>query len=398
MRIGINARFLSRSVCGNLIYITNLIKGLSKYDSKNEYVLFVSDEKSKNVLNINSKNIRYTLIDSKKYKFKSDIEWDFNFTNTKEFKQENLDLLHCTHFAIPNMNNKQALSNNMKIVVSIHDVIPSKMFRLKSFIEMGYPIPDMSLNGFYMRFKEAKMLKNADYVITFSNYVKKDLLNFFSYPEEKISVIPHFASSEFKIIDKNDDKKSRKILMETKKKFKLPRRFIVYFSGYHRRKNLKRLLKAFKKITNERNDIYLVLTGTGNLKEKIEKQSPKNIIFTGKTSRNELTAIINLSEFTITPSLYEGFGLMIIESMKCGKICLTSKNTPMEEIAGDSTLYFNPKNEEKIYKCIKKILNEPTLRKNLEEKVKTRLPFFREEKHIKDTIFVYDKFRGVYAK
>ncbi len=401
MKVGITARFLSRPDCGNKTYLINLIRGISKYDSDNEYVVYIRNIEDKEVLEVESDNIKFLPIDEEYAVFKSDWEWDLYFTQTEEFKKEKIDVLHLTHFIIPNLKHQEISideSNETtypKIVVSIHDLIPSKMFRIKSFLEMGLPFNQMSLNGLKLRVKEPSMIKDADHIIAFSEHVKKDIIRFFSYPKNKISVIPHFPGEEFRLLDKTNDRDTRVKLQSTMRKFNLPSRFIAYFSGYHRRKNVPRLIRAFQKIVKRLPDIHLVFIGKGRLIDKLKNRKFQNIHFTGKVDKEELVSIINLSEITIAPSLYEGFGLWLVESMKCGKVCLTSKKSPMEDIGGDATLYFNPTNIEDITNTILKVLTNRNIKRELEEKMAKRSKLFNEEAHIKNTVNIYKNLAGI---
>ncbi len=385
MRIGINARYLAKSDCGNVTYLLNLIRGLAKYDTQNQYVIFVMNQKDGGAVNIKQDNFRFVEINPMKHNLKSNLNWDLGIADTEEFQKESLDILHCTHFAIPKAFYKSSNKPNVKIVTNIHDIIPSNVFRLKSFIDMGMPFKTMSSEGLIMRFLEPKMIKRVDEVITFSDYVKREVVRYLDYAADNITVIPHFPAQYFEKINH----KAR--LDEIKAKYNLPDRFIAYFSGYHKRKNVSQLVKVFKRIARRYKDVYLVFIGEGSQPTKLKKQNINNTVFTGKISKEALVYIINLSEFTISTSLSEGFGLCTIESMKCGKICLCSENSPMEEISGGSTLYFNPRDGEDIYNVVTKIIDNPTLRIELERKASKRIKLFTEKRHIKDTINVYER-------
>lgn len=390
MKIGINARFLSRGYCGNLTYLKNLIKGLIKYDDTNEYVFFVNDPECENMFeNYNKSRFKFVTVNDKKHDYKSDYEWDMKFTDTEEFRSQKIDILHCTHFAIPDNIYKEKSLKNIKIVASIHDLFPTRVFRVRPFIEMGLPIREISMNGLFLRLKEPKMIQNIDRIITFSDFIKRDILRFYDYPEENIAVIPHFPADNFVQEDITANRMQRIRLEKIKNKYKLPEKFILYFGGYHRRKNIPTLLKAFDRVIKQFKNVYLVFAGTGKLQESLQKKKLPNIKFIGRVPANELPSVISLSQFTISPSTYEGFGLVVVESMKCGKICLSSKKSPMEEVAQDSSLYFNPYDKDDIYKTIITVLKNPKLRKELEGKTSSRLRYFTEEKHIKDTISVY---------
>lgn len=389
MKIGINARYLAKTDCGNVTYILNLIRGLAKYDKQNEYIIFTMNDKDKLSTGISQDNFQFVKIKPEKYQFKSNLEWDLGIADTEEYQRANLDILHCTHFVIPKALYKNPSKSGVKVVSSIHDIIPSNVFRVKAFIEMGMPFQTMSSEGFILRMLEPKMIKRLDKAIVFSEYVKRDVTEYLGYPEGNICVIPHFPASYFEKLQPQTNTEHKQRLEKLRIRYSLPKRFIMYFSGYHKRKNVPRLIKVFKRMAKEYKDIYFVFAGTDSQVKKLRRHNIPNAIFTGTLPKEDLSALINLSEFTISPSLSEGFGLSTVESMKCGKICLCSQDSPMEEVSGNASLYFNPRDENEIYNTILKIIENPCLKQELEKKSLERINLFTEENHIKKTLEIY---------
>jgi glycosyltransferase involved in cell wall biosynthesis len=143
-------------------------------------------------------------------------------------------------------------------------------------------------------------------------------------------------------------------------------------------KNEARLLEAYS-LSGVYNQMKLVFTGDAdrNVKKIIKSlRLDSSVVFTGKVSENELAGWYRGAVATVFPSLYEGFGLPVIESMACGTPVVTSNTTSIPEVGGDAALYVNPLSVEDISSGIKKVVNDNSLRKQMEEKGLERASLF----------------------
>lgn len=196
-------------------------------------------------------------------------------------------------------------------------------------------------------------------IIAISNSTKKDLLKYYPiFREEKIKII-------YPGVDEELDKKTSDLyyneivqLLKIKRQSLLKKKYLIYFGTFEPRKNIIYLVKSFIDLQNEKvipRDFKLLLVGGegwGGVKQKIKKYldeefpliSKRNIIILDYIADRFLYSLVKNAYATIYPSLYEGFGIPVLESMKLGTPVICSKNSSLTEVGGDAVLYINPKN------------------------------------------------------
>lgn len=254
---------------------------------------------------------------------------------------------------------------NKKLVVTVHDITPlifSKHHNFKRKI--------------YYQVIVKKLLHQANKIISISETTKKDLIKFYKIPESKIKVIYHGVSIKHT---------SKPI----PKKYKIDSEYILYVGTVEPRKNLIRLIEAYNKIKPKEK---LVIVGASGWKNKdIYKKQNKNIIFTGYIPDEDLNKFYSNAKIFIYPSLYEGFGLPILEAMACKTPVITSNTSSMPEVGGDAVIYVNPTNTNDIANKLKELLNNKPLQKQLSEKGYKRSKQFTWDKTAKETIEIYRK-------
>lgn len=335
MRVAINTTPLQtgHSSRGIGYYTKNLIDSLQKYDRKNEYISFTQGQKLPKV-----------------------------------------DLIHYPYFDLFFLT--LPFFNKYPTVVTVFDVIPL-IFRDK------YPI---GLKG-KIKFQIQKLaLKRANQIITISNTSKGDIIGFLDIPTEKIDVAYLAADDRFKPIT------NHKSLITTKKKYNLPDKFILYVGDVNYNKNLKRLLEAMVKI-----NLPLVIVGKAakdiNLQEAKDIRDYANKLkislkTLGFVPDKDLAAIYNLASLYVQPSLYEGFGLPVLEAMACGTPVVCSNTSSLSEVGGDAAIYVDPENIDSIVLGIKKGLK---IGKSQKDKLILQSQKFSWEKTAKSTIEIYHK-------
>lgn len=206
--------------------------------------------------------------------------------------------------------------------------------------------------------------KEIDIVIAVSEATKKDLLKVSSIPLDKIVVIYEGVGDTFKIQSPKDIKMFRK-------KYQLPEEFVLALGGIGERKNIKRLKIACK-------DVPLIVSG-----EDIERVSDE-----------ELPLLYASARLLAYPSLYEGFGLPILEAQACGVPVVTSDVSSMPEIGGQGAAYVDPLDIEDIKKTIRKVFYDNEVRKNLIKEGLKNVKQFTWEKTVEQTIEVYKSLGG----
>lgn len=231
-------------------------------------------------------------------------------------------------------------------VVTIHDVIP---LIFPSYFPSG-------IKGYINFYFQKRALKNTDYVICDSQTSKKDIMDKLSYPEEKIKVIYLAAGENFK------PEKSGNKLEEIKRKYKLPKDFVLFVGDVNWNKNLKNLINAVKIAK-----VNLVMIGsalrnsnlyeTQQINKLIRKLKLENkIIKTGFVPEEDLICIYNLASLTLLPSFYEGFGLPVLESMACGTPVVCASVASLAEIGNEMATFCDPQDPKDIAQKIESTL------------------------------------------
>lgn len=220
-------------------------------------------------------------------------------------------------------------------------------------------------------------LKKTDNIITVSDFTHKDLVKNFPFTNEKTQTILNGYRKVPGVTGEN-------IL----KKYRLKAgKYLIYIGSLHPRKNIIRMLEAFKIFKNENPSSYkLVVCGrwawkNNDLKRFLKTYSLKEeVIFTGFLSDNEMFYLLSQSAALIYPSLWEGFGLPLLEAMQYRIPIICSFTSSLPEVGGKGALYFNPYDEISIADAMKKVLLDDSIRKSLIEAGTMQLSHFDWDK------------------
>jgi glycosyltransferase involved in cell wall biosynthesis len=268
------------------------------------------------------------------------------------------ELLHCPSYILP-WNWKG------KCVVTIHDLIA-----------LDFPGYCSKSSRAYFRFALPHTIHKADKIIAVSHTVKNDILRRFPGYSSKIDVIYHGINDIFK------ETPIQEKLAEVRKKYTLPEKYILFVGNIEPKKNIARLIKAFKNLTRQ-SDIphSLVIAGQfawryGDVL-KVKKQNEERIIFPGYIHQSDLPAIYTLADLFVFPSLYEGFGLPPLEAMTCGTPVIVSNRGALPETTGGNALMVDPLSVTSIETAIYKLLHENDLRTHFVEKGRIYVQKFR---------------------
>ena len=222
----------------------------------------------------------------------------------------------------------------------------------------------------------------ADDIIAVSHNTKKDILKF--YPDinpEKITVIP---------VSTNKD------ILQKQPMFELPKKYFLYVGGRsYDYKNFGRFFNVAMKILKNNEEIHLLIVGgeklEGKEKEILERTGVEKRVHVVSASDNELAYIYERAECFIHPSLYEGFGVTILEAFtnRCPVVCSDASSFP--EVAEDAAIYFDPMSEESMYEKIMQVLSSDTLKNKLRENGIEQLKKFSWDTMVQETMEVYKK-------
>lgn len=369
MKIGLEARWITFNSTGFGNYAQNLISNIANLDSNNQYWIYLNNNFENE--DIFSNNNFKKIIIKKPPEIYKHICIQHDLWKNRNY----IDFFHFLY-------NAPSIINIKPFVLTIHDVsykyIP-KMISLKNRMSI---LLQLSLNA-----------KRAQKVITVSKHSKADIVKYFKVPEDKIHVIYESVDDNFgKRISKQREKDIRKI-------YNLPQKYILYVGTYLPHKNLENLIKAFH-ILNKNGKIEhkLVLVGKkyGLNYDIISKliqdlKLETNIIKTGFVEDNDLPYLYLLSDLFVFPSLYEGFGLPILEAMKCRVPVALANASCFPEIAEAGAIYFDPYDIEDIYKKIELAIYNKEIRNNLIKCGNERVKKFSWSMTAQKTLDIYSE-------
>jgi glycosyltransferase involved in cell wall biosynthesis len=227
----------------------------------------------------------------------------------------------------------------------------------------------------YLRFFFPRFAKKADHLLTVSEYTKNDLLHTYGLNNAKITVVWNSASTMFLPIE--DSEKT-----EIKNRYTSGEDYFLFVGALHPRKNVKRLIEAFLLFKHKTGaNIKLVIVGEALWKRKgyaIElPHSLKNeFVFTGHVSANELAKIIGAAYSLTYIPYFEGFGIPLVEAMKCGVPIISGNLSSLPEIAGEAALYCNPHDTQEIADRMEQLIFDRTLHAELSRKSIERSQLF----------------------
>ena len=326
MILGFDAKrfFHNKTGLGN--YSRDLIRILAHYHPENSYLLYNPKPKKIDRIPIDGKIIIENLPETKKDRTLSSL-WRL-ISVCSQIKKDKVDLYHGLSGEIPiGLNN-----SGVKTVVTIHDLIFMRYPNLYSFF-------DRKIH--YYKFKYAA--NNADLVIAISEQTKKDIVTYLKINPEKIKVIYQGCAPVYK------EEIPTEFIELTRKKYQLPSHFILNVGTIEKRKNVLSVIKAIKEI-----DTQLVVIGKKTVYFKevnnyiVENNIQNKVIFLENVELKELASIYKMATVFIYPSVFEGFGIPIVEALYSKTPVITSKGSCFSEAGGENSIYINPLNPEEI--------------------------------------------------
>lgn len=215
--------------------------------------------------------------------------------------------------------------------------------------------------AFYRRYTPS-FVKKAKVVATVSEFSKQDLLGSYKVPAEKVRVVFSAAKNSFLPVSEEEQEKTRE-------KYTGGTTYFIYAGAIQPRKNIVNLLKAFS-LFKKRQSSNWKLVLTGRLAWKNEEfltllktyKYRNDVVLTGYLPEAEVVKLVASSYALVYPSLFEGFGVPVLEGMRCGVPVLTSSGTAMQEIGADAALYFDPADPASIGEALMRIYKDEDLR------------------------------------
>lgn len=374
LKIGIDASCILPRKTGIGMFSLSLLREMLSMESPFEFVIFL------NSLRHPMTDLPFTNTDKvriKHYRIPGPLlvqSWRYLHVPPIELFTGFVDAFHTlSGYIAPQMRGKR--------IVSVYD-----LFFMRNSEQCG------KLGGQYFAGVFPKQLPQCDHIICPSNSTKKDLMELLKIPAEKISVIYGGVDQRrFHIMTDYS-------LLETiRKEYCLPPRYILGVSTLEPRKNLDGLLIAYRHLKEKLyNPPKLVLVGGEGWKSDEIKAAVKqhhlisDVIFTGYVPEEHLPLIYNSALFFVFPSLWEGFGLPVLEAMSCGVPCLISDIPALHEIAEEAAMFANPYNYYEMAERMKDLITSHTLRETLQQKGLAQVNKFSWRLTAQKTLRVYE--------
>ncbi|MBN2013007.1 glycosyltransferase family 4 protein [candidate division KSB1 bacterium] len=373
MKICIDCRVIINKNTGIGIYTYNLLKYLLKIDQDNEYhALFNGGLNSSHPFHLldqenlikHSANIR-------------EVSLAQQLLVPLALRQFKPDLYHYPNFDLP-------VFNFYNSVFTVHDLT---YIRHKSLY-----IGNRWLKNAYTKFIMRLAALKARKIIAVSHSTKSDLVDILKIPFNKIIVVYEAMSNDVSDENHNDG-------INVLNNYKIPASLSEYFFFMGERrphKNLVRLIEGFALFKNKNKTNHKLIIGGKpysdyNEPEKkvVELGLDNDVFFIGYVSESDVKYFYANATCFVLPSIYEGFGIPVLEAMACGTPVITSNISSMPEIAGNCAITINPYNAEEIGNAMSKMISDIKLRNRLIASGKKRVKDFSWEKTAKDTLQVY---------
>jgi glycosyltransferase involved in cell wall biosynthesis len=294
----------------------------------------------------------------------------------REWLLGQVDVVHSTNFSTPRFRDRRK-----RLVMTIYD--------LSFLIHPEFHVPE-NVKHALQGTREA--VARADALITISQYSRQELIERMGVTDDRVAVIYLAADPCCTRIE--DTKRT----LLVRKRYGLPEHFILFVGSLEPRKNVRRLIQAYAKLpTSLRDDVHLVIAGgVGWLTDDIystvfQLGEKERVHFIGYVEENDLPAVYSLADVFAYPSLYEGFGLPVLEAMQCGVPVLTSNISSLPEVAGTAALLVTPTEVDDIAYGLRRLLEVADLRAELRARGYQRAREFSWERCARETLAVYKK-------
>jgi glycosyltransferase involved in cell wall biosynthesis len=341
MKIGIDVSVLREKVRGVGNYLINILKRFPQYADNDRFFLY------------SPRPIIYQLLANDLWHNRNGTiplpgSFWLQAQGARYIKNDKIEVFFSPAHIIP-LN----LPKPVRIVLAVHDLV-----------SILYPETMADYNRFVHNLFFKTSVKKAHHIITMSEYTKHSLIDYFNIDKERITEIYEGVGDTYRPYYKAEIK-------EILARYKLTKPYILSVGTLEPRKNYLILLEAYKNLNI---DYDLVIIGKEGWKakailEKIHRLKLEDKVkILGYTTASDLPYLYNGAGLFVFPSVYEGFGLPLLEALACGVPTVCSNSSSLPEVGGDAVVYFDPNSAEELKIKIAQILNDNQLQKLLKEK------------------------------
>ncbi len=264
-------------------------------------------------------------------------------------------------------------------VLTVHDLI----FNL-------FPEYHKKLNYWFLNWAVPIFCERATHIIAVSEATKRDVVQHYGIAPDKITVVYEAASDIFQ-------PPTREEIAHVRVKYQLPEQFLLHLSTIEPRKNIGRLLDTLQILRRDFPSLKLLLVGSkgwlyDDLFARIERENLQDVVLSpGWIPDKDLPAVLAAASLGVQPSLYEGFGLPILEHMASGQVVAASHVASHPEVGGDAAVYFDPESVAEMVEQIGRILASPDEYAHRRQLSLAQAAQFSWQRTARETIAVYDK-------
>jgi glycosyltransferase involved in cell wall biosynthesis len=378
MRIGIDFSSASGTMTGVGYYTLNLVKNLAKIDKSNQYTLYTSFYGSyppkfgKNVLPCQENfHVRFENVPKQ-------IVTGLWFSPVpRKWLLGDIDILHSPIFRAPR-------DHPGKLIVTLHDASCAAVPECQT---------EITRRNSLKATRDA--ITFAKYIITDSYFSKSELVKYFNADPAQITVI-HLAANDIFTPAKRMDQD--RVLS----KYHLSRDYVLIVGTCEPRKNIEILVRAYLHLPDILKKKYplVIVGGTGwlhtsdTLDTMLSSGKTETIHRLGYVDERDLPALYSAASVFVFPSLYEGFGLPVLEAMACGTPVISSNSSSLPEVGGNAALYFDPHNANQLKDTLEGLLNDESMCAQLSRKGIEHSRQFTWEKTARETLGVYERVYG----
>ncbi len=372
MKIGFDGKRAVQNFTGLGNYSRYIADILCHFCPENEYVLYAPQKRNNKRLDILTEKYPQLHLSYPAASFwrKFSSLWRI-FGITHQLEKENASIFHGLSNELPLNIHK----SDIKSVVTIHDLIFLRYPQYYHFIDRKI-----------YTYKFRKACENADKIIAISECTKRDIIQYFHIPTDKIEVVYQGCDPVFE--HPIDNKKKEEVCA----KYQLPARYILNIGSIEERKNALLIVQALAQLPQ---DIHLIIVGrrttyTKKIEHFINEHSlTSRVHIMHNIPFGDLPAIYQSAEIFVYPSYFEGFGIPIIEALHSGVPVVAATGSCLEEAGGPDSIYVNPNNVDETIQVLKEILSNPSKKKLMIEKGKEFVKRFAAENHATQIINIY---------
>jgi glycosyltransferase involved in cell wall biosynthesis len=372
MRVAINAWFLDQPNTGSGQYLRELLRALPAAMPDAELLLVTPPDVAH--FPVPGRNVEQRALGSPRRRTNLGKVLFEQVGFPRAARAWGADLAHVPYWGSP-------LSNSVPTIVTVHDLIP--------LLLPGYG------RGPRVRFYTlmvSEAARAAAAIITDSDSSRRDIVAHLGLPEERVHAIYLAPAERFQPDPQPDDE-------DVRRRYNLPRRYVLYLAGHDERKNVESLVEAFHTVVNADSDATLVIGGALPEESRPPLYDPRPLVatlkmedevrFIGRVAQGDEPALYRGAACAVFPSRYEGFGLPVLEALACGTPLVTSNVSSLPELAGDAAFTIDPDDTRALAGAIVACLVDDTVAAELRKRGPVQAARFRWEETARQTADVY---------